>query len=127
MNLCCGPVPSSIFSPRGHHHFELFILYLKRFIKKKKRFIFELYTHGIVLYIVLWDLHFSHDTVILRLIWTVFFSFFLKILFIHERHTDRKRQRHRQKEKQAPCREPNMGLDSGSPGSDLGPKAALNR
>ena len=27
------------------------------------------------------------------------------------------RQRHRQREKQAPCREPNVGLDPGSPGS----------
>ena len=27
-------------------------------------------------------------------------------LFIHERHTQRERKRHRQKEKQAPCREP---------------------
>ena len=31
------------------------------------------------------------------------------------RVTERERQRHRQGEKQAPCREPNMGLDSGSP------------
>ena len=31
-----------------------------------------------------------------------------------------------QKEKQAPCREPNVGLDSRSPGSNPGPKAVLN-
>ena len=30
-------------------------------------------------------------------------------------------------EKQAPCREPDVGLDPGSPGSHLGVKAALNR
>ena len=37
------------------------------------------------------------------------------------------RQRHRQREKQAPCREPDVGLDPGSPGSCSGPKvAALN-
>ena len=37
------------------------------------------------------------------------------------------RQRHRQKEKQAPCREPNVGLNPGSPRSGPGLKAALNR
>ena len=36
-------------------------------------------------------------------------------------------QRHRQREKQAPCREPDVGLDPGSPGSHPGLKAALNR
>ena len=51
-------------------------------------------------------------------------NIFLKrfCLFIHERH--RERQRHR--EKQAPCREPDVGLDPESPGSRPGPKAALN-
>ena len=37
------------------------------------------------------------------------------------------RQRHRQREKQAPCRETDAGLDPGSPGSHPGPNAALNR
>ena len=32
-------------------------------------------------------------------------------------------QRHRQREKQAPCREPDAGLDPGTPGSRPGPKA----
>ena len=43
------------------------------------------------------------------------------------RNTERKRegQRHRQREKQAPRREPDMGLNPGSPGSDLGLKAVL--
>ena len=41
-------------------------------------------------------------------------------------HTHRERQRHRQREKQAPRREPNVGLDPGSPGSGPGLKAALN-
>ena len=36
---------------------------------------------------------------------------------------DTERQRH----KQAPCRDPDMGLDPGSPGSGPGPKAVLNR
>ena len=31
--------------------------------------------------------------------------------------------RHRQKEKQAPCREPDVGLDPWAPGSCPGPKA----
>ena len=35
----------------------------------------------------------------------------------------RERQRHRQKEKQAPCREPDVGLDPGTTGSYLEPKA----
>ena len=39
------------------------------------------------------------------------------------RDTERKRQRHRQREKQAPCREPDVGLDSRTPGSCPGPKA----
>ena len=35
---------------------------------------------------------------------------------------EREGQRHR-REKQAPCREPDMGLDPGIPGSCPGPKA----
>ena len=34
---------------------------------------------------------------------------------------ERERQRHRQREKQLPCREPDMGLNSGSPGSQSNP------
>ena len=33
------------------------------------------------------------------------------------RDTKRERQRYRQREKQAPCGEPNAGLDPGTPGS----------
>ena len=40
------------------------------------------------------------------------FSFFFKILFTYERHRERQTQ-----EKQALCKEPDMGLDSGTPGS----------
>ena len=43
------------------------------------------------------------------------------------RERERERQRHRQREKQAPCGEPDVGLDPGSPGSHPGLKAALNR
>ena len=35
----------------------------------------------------------------------------------------RERQKHRQREKQAPHREPDVGLNPGSPGSRSGPKA----
>ena len=58
--------------------------------------------------------------------WTVgffpglLFIYFLRFyLFIHERQTQRERQRH----KQAPCRELDLGLDPRSPGSGLGLKA----
>ena len=36
------------------------------------------------------------------------------------------RERERQREKQAPCREPNAGLDARSPGSHSGLQAVLN-
>ena len=41
------------------------------------------------------------------------------------RDTDRERERqgHRQREKQAPCREPDVGFDPRTPGSRPGPKA----
>ena len=61
-----------------------------------------------------------------------FKKIFLKISFIRERQRERERererewQRHRQRENQARCREPDVGLDPGSPGSRPGPKAALN-
>ena len=44
---------------------------------------------------------------------------FLKILFIHKRHThlERERQRHKQREKQAPRRDPDKGLDPRTPES----------
>ena len=51
----------------------------------------------------------------------LWFCFALRFLFVHERHTER--QRHRQREKRAPCRDPNAGLDPGTPGSHPGPKA----
>ncbi|XP_072667024.1 histone acetyltransferase type B catalytic subunit isoform X1 [Canis lupus baileyi] len=47
----------------------------------------------------------------------------VEILFIHETETERERQRPRQREKQAPCREPDAGLNPRSPGSGPGPKA----
>ena len=41
------------------------------------------------------------------------------------RDTETERQRHRQREKQASCREPDVGLDPGSPGSCSGLQAVL--
>ena len=40
-----------------------------------------------------------------------------------ERERERERQRHRRREKQAPCQEPDAGLDPGTPGLHPGPKA----
>ena len=53
------------------------------------------------------------------------FLFFFKILFIYSWETqwEREGQRHRQKEKQAPCGEPNAGLDPTTPRSRPEPKA----
>ena len=56
----------------------------------------------------------------------VFFKDFTH-LFMRDTHREREGQRHRQREKQTPCKEPDMGLNPGSPGSDPGLKAALNR
>ena len=55
-----------------------------------------------------------------------FIYLFFKILFIYSRERERERQRHRQREKQAPYREPDVGLDPRSPGSGPRLKAALN-
>ena len=53
--------------------------------------------------------------------------FFKKIFYLRvherERERERERQRHRQRETQAPCREPNVGLDPRTPGSCPGQKA----
>ena len=57
----------------------------------------------------------------------LFYLFFLKILFIHERDThrdrERERERDRQREKQALCRKPDVGVDPRTPGSRPEPKA----
>ena len=55
------------------------------------------------------------------------FLFLRFYLFIHEIHREREKERGGQREKQAPCREPNLGLDPRSPGSGPGLKVALNR
>ena len=53
----------------------------------------------------------------------IFFKRFY--LFIHKRERERGAQRHRQREKQAPHRKPDVGLDSGTPGSCPEPKAGI--
>ena len=57
----------------------------------------------------------------------ILFYFFKEFIYLFIRDRERERQRHRQREEQAPCREPDAGLDPGSPGSGPGLKAALNR
>ena len=54
-------------------------------------------------------------------------TFFKDFIYLFMRHRERERQRHRQGKKQAPCREPDVGLDPRTPGSCPGLKAALNR
>ena len=49
--------------------------------------------------------------------------FFSDVIYLFMRDTHRETQRHRQREKQAPCREPDVGLNPGSPGSHPGLKA----
>ena len=44
-------------------------------------------------------------------------QFFKHFIYLFMRGTERERQRHRQREKQAPFREPDVRLDSGTPGS----------
>ena len=53
--------------------------------------------------------------------------FFKKdFIYLFMRDTPREEQRLRQREKQAPCREPDVGLNPRSPGSCPGLKAAVN-
>ena len=53
----------------------------------------------------------------------LFFKIFIKLLFIYSWETQKERQRHRQREeKQAPCKEPDVGLNLGNPGSGPEPK-----
>ena len=55
-------------------------------------------------------------------------NFFKDFIYLFMREIEREGggQRHRQREEQASCLEPDMGLDPRSPGSHPGLKAALN-
>ena len=53
----------------------------------------------------------------------LFFYLFIFKDFIYVYQREKEKQRHRQREKQAPCWEPDVGLDPGTPGSRPGPKA----
>ena len=80
-----------------------------------------------MLYIVyIWYLYIKHFSIlsICVHIYNIKSESFI-YLFIHERHIhrERDRDRDREREKQVSCREPDAGLDPGSPGSRPGPKA----
>ena len=51
------------------------------------------------------------------------------VFYLFMRDTERERSRDigREREKQAPCRKPNVGLDPWTPGSHPGPRQVLNR
>ena len=51
------------------------------------------------------------------------FGFFLKILFIYSWETEKEKQRHRPREMQTPCREPDAALNLRTWGSRPAPKA----
>ena len=54
-----------------------------------------------------------------------FIHSFIPHVFMRDRQTDQ-RGRDKAREKQAPCREPDVGLDPASPGSGPGWKGVLN-
>ena len=63
----------------------------------------------------------------INVLFILIYFFYRFYLFIHERHREREAETHRQREKQAPYREPDVGLDPGFPGSGPGLKVGLNR
>ena len=61
-------------------------------------------------------------------LWPFCFVLFLRFyLFIYERHRKREAETNRHGEKQAPCREPNVGLNPQTQGSCPEPKADAHR
>ena len=56
---------------------------------------------------------------------SAYFGHFLKkdLMYFFTREREKERQRHGQREKPAPCKEPNAGLDPGTLGSHPEPKA----
>ena len=78
----------------------------------------------------MWPGHsFSEHSGLRLFIFIYFYYFFIFLrfyLFIHrdtQRERERQRHRQRQREQQAPCSEPDVGLDPESPGLHPGPKA----
>ena len=55
-----------------------------------------------------------------------FLLLFKDFIYSFMRDTHRERQRHKQREKQAPCGEPDAGLNARTPGSDPEPRQTLN-
>ena len=51
--------------------------------------------------------------------------FFKILIYLFTIDIERERQRYRQRKKQAAYQEPDVGLDPGTPGSHLGPKAGV--
>ena len=66
---------------------------------------------------------FLAHSLILRLFWTISVVFLKRLLCIDSWETPREMQRHRQREKQAPCGKSDVGLDPRTPGSHPEPKA----
>ena len=54
------------------------------------------------------------------------FFFFKDLIYLFIRDTQRETSRHRQREKQVPYREPDMGLNPGTLGSHPEPTQTLN-
>ena len=70
----------------------------------------------------------KNNGLIILTVWLLMSSFFFKdfiYLFIHERHTQREAETQAE-EWQAPCREPDVRLHPGTPGSHPRLKAALS-
>ena len=56
----------------------------------------------------------------------VVFFFFYDFIYLFMKDTEKERQRQRQTEKQAPCREPDVGLDPRTAGSCLSQRQMPN-
>ena len=88
------------------------------------------WSRGVNTHLMSWDIEDREDC--LRLLQAnpnVFpHIFFFKILFIYSRETqrERERERHGQREKQVPCKETNVGLDSRSLDHTTGQRQMLN-
>ena len=69
---------------------------------------------------------FGFGSVILSFVLFVFVLFSKKILFIYSQETHRERQRHKQREKQAPCGKSDAGLNPRTWGHALTRRQTLN-